>query len=181
MYYSLHDYVKILKAQKDRLIQTTITLSADKWQGIIEDYKLTNATTELLEKGIVVNEFQFVQTLPEIGEPNIGYVVGDICHMYNESWDMVYEFDSDAPYTQTVAISGVTPTNIVFAGADTDMYNLEIVSRCKMLATGQDVDLITFTAFDDRPARSVEEGQDKDVVFHLVIGSEGRRDGGRIV
>jgi len=181
MYYSLHDYKKILKMQKDKLIQTTITLPATDWVGVIDEEKITAAKTELTTQGIVVNTFEFVTELPEVGTANIGYVMYDVCYMYNSTWNMVYEFDSDAPYTQTVSISGVTPTNIIFAAADMDIDNLEIVSRCKILATNQDTGTITFTAFEERPERNEDSTLNENVVMNLVIGGEGRKDGGNIV
>lgn len=181
MYYSLHDYKQILKMQKNILFQKTITLPAINWVGVIDEEKLTAAKTELSTQGIVVNTFEFVTELPEVGTVNIGYIMYDVCYMYNSTWNMVYEFDSDAPYTQTVKVSGITPTNIVLAAADMNIDNMLIVSRCQILATHQDTDTITFTAFEERPERNEDSTLNENVVMNLVIGGEGRKDGGNIV
>lgn len=72
----------------------------------------------------------------------------------------------EAPYIQTIEVLGVTPTNIVLIGTDTNLDNLELAAHCQIVATGQDTDKLTFTAFKDIP--------ETDVTINLAIGGEGK-------
>lgn len=172
--YDLHEYVKVLKLQKEKLYQKTITLLASNWKGVIDDAQILAAQEELQNQGIIINKFEHVDVIPPTGEVGVGYIVNAVCYMYDSTWSVIYEFDDDAPYTQTVVVEGVTQTNIVFAAPEPNINNMEIVSRCKIIATGQDTNLITFTAFDSRPSRNEDDEENEDIIINLVIGGEGK-------
>lgn len=69
------------------------------------------------------------------------------------------------PHSQTIQVQGVTETNIVFIAPEPTQENIEIVGDCKIIATEQLINAITFTAFDAKP--------DIDIHFHVLIGGEG--------
>lgn len=69
------------------------------------------------------------------------------------------------PYSQTVQVQGVTGTNIVFIAPEPVQENIEGVGDCKIIATEQTTNAITFTAFDAKP--------DININFHVLVGGEG--------
>lgn len=73
-------------------------------------------------------------------------------------------WSSTKPYTQTVSVKKVTPTNSVIASPVPTSTYLEIVGDCKIVATGQGSGTVTFTAFDEKPTANVE--------FHILVGGD---------
>lgn len=69
------------------------------------------------------------------------------------------------PCTQAIQVNGVTESNIVFIAPEPTQENIETVGGCKILATAQSAETITFTAFDAKP--------DIDVAYHVLVGGEG--------
>lgn len=69
------------------------------------------------------------------------------------------------PYSQTILLQGATETNIIFVAPEPTQENIEAVGDCKIMATEQAANTITFTAFDAKP--------DIDIKFHVLIGGEG--------
>lgn len=69
------------------------------------------------------------------------------------------------PYSQTVQVQGITETNIVFISPEPTQENIEAVGDCKIVATEQAENTLTFTAFDARP--------DTDIHFYILVGGEG--------
>ena len=69
------------------------------------------------------------------------------------------------PYSQTVQVHGVTTTNIVFIAPEPAQENIDTVGNCKIVATEQGANTITFTALDTKP--------DININFHVLVGGEG--------
>ena len=73
-------------------------------------------------------------------------------------------WSTTSPYTQTVQVEGVTPTNIVICSFEPTASNIEAIGECKVVATAQAVDAITFTAFESIPITELK--------FNLLVGGE---------
>ena len=71
---------------------------------------------------------------------------------------------SAAPYTMTVAVEGVTATNIVIVSPEPTQANMTTVTECKVFASEQGVDALTFMAMEEKPT--------SDVVFNILTGGE---------
>ena len=168
--YDLHESVKVLKLQKEKIIQTQITLLANAWSGQVEltEEAIAEMKIEVASiTGIEITGTSEVSELPETGEFGVVYIIGSSCHIYNNDvWQEVYHLDEEDPFIQSVEVIGITPTNIVFVAPHTDYNNLNMAAQCKVIATNQDTNLITFTAFNDAP--------DDDIVIDLAIGGEGK-------
>lgn len=70
-----------------------------------------------------------------------------------------------SPYTQTIALEGVTATNIVISAPEPTKENLDAVGDNKVLATGQNTNELTFTAFEGKPT--------VDLTYYILLGGEG--------
>ena len=71
---------------------------------------------------------------------------------------------SVAPYTQTITVEGVTATNIVIVSPEPTQANITTVTECKVVASEQGVDVLTFMAMEEKPV--------SDVVFNILTGGE---------
>lgn len=74
-------------------------------------------------------------------------------------------WSNSAPYTQTVSVTGVTKTNVVIISPEPISNNIEIITDCGIIATAQNENSITFTAFDSKPETNVK--------YHILVGGEG--------
>lgn len=71
---------------------------------------------------------------------------------------------SAVPYTQTISVNGVTATNIVIVSPQPTQSNITTVTECKVVASEQGVDALTFMAMEEKPA--------SNVVFNILTGGE---------
>lgn len=74
-------------------------------------------------------------------------------------------WSNEEPYTQNISVTGVTKTNVVIISPEPISNNIEIITDCGIIATAQDNDIITFTAFDKKP--------ETDIKYHILVGGEG--------
>lgn len=72
---------------------------------------------------------------------------------------------STVPYSQTVQVQGVTATNIIIVAPEPTQENIEVTGDCKVMATEQNTNELTFTAFDGKPSIALN--------FHVLVGGEG--------
>lgn len=71
---------------------------------------------------------------------------------------------SAAPYTMTVAVEGVTATNIVIVSPEPTQANIATATECKVVASVQAENSLTFMAMEEKPA--------SNIVFNILTGGE---------
>ena len=73
-------------------------------------------------------------------------------------------WSSSAPYTQSIAVPGITESNIVQCSPEPIQSNIMAVSDSMTIATAQAVNSLIFTAFESKPTI--------DLKFNLLVGGE---------
>lgn len=59
---------------------------------------------------------------------------------------------SSAPYTQVVTVTGVTQNSLLFISPETSSNNISEAADCRVLASSQAENAVTFSAFNAKPS-----------------------------